>query len=744
MIRACSPCAARSCCARADVVVYDRLASPALLELAPAGAELVDVGKAPGRRRDDAGRRSTRCSSSAGAPGPTVVRLKGGDPFVFGRGGEEAEALHRRGRAVRGRARHHERDRGRRVRRHPGDAPRRVDARHRRDRSRGPGEGPHRHRLGRARPGGRHARGPHGRGPRRRDREGADRGRPRPPTRRSPRCGGAPAPEQRTVRATLGDDRRRRRRGAERDRRRRRRRRSTSRWFERRPLFGRTVVVTRAREQASELRARLEPLGAEVIELPAIAIEPVDFALPRPRPTTRGSSSRRPTASTRSSTAASRRAGLDARAARAACASPRSVRAPRRALARARDPRRSRARAVRRRVAARRRSPTRRRPARVCCIARAEQAARRAARRARRHAATRSTCSPSTARYRRRPTPDDARAGARRRGRRDHVHVVVDGRQLLRRGRRAAGSAAARSSRSVRSRRETARARGLRVDAEADPHTIDGLVDGRARRAGVRADGHVAYRAVTVPRAPAAPAAAHARAAPARRRAPGPRRRPRRAAVREGGHRRARAGRRRCRASCSTRRRASARRCARSPISACPAVMLFGVPAHKDARGSRADAPDGVVQVALRNLRDEVGDALVLMADDCLDEYTDHGHCGLLDRRTARSTTTRRSSATRRIAVAQADAGADVIAPSGMMDGQVGAIRAALDETRPRRHARSSPTRRSTRRRSTDRSATRPSARRSSAIGAATRWTRRTRARRSPRSRSTSTRAPTW
>ena len=67
------------------------------------------------------------------------------------------------------------------------------------------------------------------------------------------------------------------------------------------------------------------------------------------------------------------------------------------------------------------------------------------------------------------------------------------------------------------------------------------------------------------------------------------------------------------------------------------------------------------------------------MADDCLDEYTDHGHCGILDAHEARSTTTPRSSATRAIAVAQADAGADVVAPSGMMDGQVGAIRDALD-----------------------------------------------------------------
>src|SRR5689334_18133321 len=109
-----------------------------------------------------------------------------------------------------------------------------------------------------------------------------------------------------------------------------------------------------------------------------------------------------------------------------------------------------------------------------------------------------------------------------------------------------------------------------------------------------------------------------------------------------------------------------------------PGVMLFGIPQHKDARGSQADAPDGVVQVALRTLRDEVGDAMVLMADDCLDEYTDHGHCGLLtpDGAVDNDATLERYAA---IAVAQANAGADVVAPSGMMDGQVGAIRAALD-----------------------------------------------------------------
>jgi porphobilinogen synthase len=114
-----------------------------------------------------------------------------------------------------------------------------------------------------------------------------------------------------------------------------------------------------------------------------------------------------------------------------------------------------------------------------------------------------------------------------------------------------------------------------------------------------------------------------------------------------------------------------------------PAVILFGVPAHKDAAGSSADSRDGVVQVALRNLRDEVGDSLVLMADDCLDEYTDHGHCGLL---TATGEVDNDATLERyaSIAIAQADAGADVIAPSGMMDGQVGVIRAALDASNHR------------------------------------------------------------
>src|SRR5439155_11969574 len=109
-----------------------------------------------------------------------------------------------------------------------------------------------------------------------------------------------------------------------------------------------------------------------------------------------------------------------------------------------------------------------------------------------------------------------------------------------------------------------------------------------------------------------------------------------------------------------------------------PAVILFGVPARKDAVGSEAWNPDGIVQVALRDLRDEVGDSLVLMADLCLDEYTDHGHCGVV-----RADGSVDNDATlelyARTALAQVEAGADVVAPSGMMDGQVGAIRAALD-----------------------------------------------------------------
>jgi len=109
-----------------------------------------------------------------------------------------------------------------------------------------------------------------------------------------------------------------------------------------------------------------------------------------------------------------------------------------------------------------------------------------------------------------------------------------------------------------------------------------------------------------------------------------------------------------------------------------PALVLFGVPATKDPQGSQAWAPDGVVQVALASLRLELGDQMVLIADLCLDEYTDHGLCGVLDQRgdVANDATLALYC---RAAIAQAKAGADLVAPSGMMDGQVAAIRRALD-----------------------------------------------------------------
>ena len=109
-----------------------------------------------------------------------------------------------------------------------------------------------------------------------------------------------------------------------------------------------------------------------------------------------------------------------------------------------------------------------------------------------------------------------------------------------------------------------------------------------------------------------------------------------------------------------------------------PAVILFGIPSVKDEVGSGAFDPAGIVQVALRELQKEVGNDMVLMSDLCVDEYTSHGHCGVLNKHGDVD-----NDATLdiycRAALAQASAGAHVVAPSGMMDGQVGAIRAALD-----------------------------------------------------------------
>jgi porphobilinogen synthase len=110
-----------------------------------------------------------------------------------------------------------------------------------------------------------------------------------------------------------------------------------------------------------------------------------------------------------------------------------------------------------------------------------------------------------------------------------------------------------------------------------------------------------------------------------------------------------------------------------------PAVVLFGLPEHKDAEGSQAWAPDGILQMALRDVRDAVGDRVVLIPDTCLDEFTDHGHCGVLnDAGDVDNDATLALYA--QMAVAQAEAGADFVSPSGMMDGQVAVIRGALDE----------------------------------------------------------------
>ncbi len=107
-------------------------------------------------------------------------------------------------------------------------------------------------------------------------------------------------------------------------------------------------------------------------------------------------------------------------------------------------------------------------------------------------------------------------------------------------------------------------------------------------------------------------------------------------------------------------------------------VMLFGVPEHKDAVGSGATDPDGVLSVAIADVVAEVGDALVVMSDLCLDEFTDHGHCGVLDAAGGvdNDTTLQRYAD---MALVHAEAGVHQVGPSGMMDGQVAAVRQALD-----------------------------------------------------------------
>ena len=109
-----------------------------------------------------------------------------------------------------------------------------------------------------------------------------------------------------------------------------------------------------------------------------------------------------------------------------------------------------------------------------------------------------------------------------------------------------------------------------------------------------------------------------------------------------------------------------------------PAILLFGVPASKDPRGSEAYAEDGIVQQAVRAVKDVVPDLLVA-TDVCLCQYTSHGHCGVVEGGTVRNDPTLELLA--RVAVSHAEAGADLVAPSDMMDGRVGAIREALDES---------------------------------------------------------------
>ncbi len=127
--------------------------------------------------------------------------------------------------------------------------------------------------------------------------------------------------------------------------------------------------------------------------------------------------------------------------------------------------------------------------------------------------------------------------------------------------------------------------------------------------------------------------------------------------------------------------RDSLRRAAAAAVDAgVGGLMLFGIPRDedKDAFGSSGLDPDGILNVALRDLGKDLGDATVLMADTCLDEFTDHGHCGVLDER-GRVDNDATNAQYVKLAVAQADAGAHVVGPSGMMDGQVAAIREGLD-----------------------------------------------------------------
>ncbi|MCQ6963015.1 porphobilinogen synthase [Methanolobus chelungpuianus] len=111
-----------------------------------------------------------------------------------------------------------------------------------------------------------------------------------------------------------------------------------------------------------------------------------------------------------------------------------------------------------------------------------------------------------------------------------------------------------------------------------------------------------------------------------------------------------------------------------------PALILFGIPAHKDAQGSSAWGDEDIVQQAVREIKEELGRDMLVITDVCLCEYTDHGHCGMVDMEKGEVLNDQTLPLLGRTAVSHAKAGADMVAPSGMMDGMIGAIRSALDE----------------------------------------------------------------
>jgi len=111
-----------------------------------------------------------------------------------------------------------------------------------------------------------------------------------------------------------------------------------------------------------------------------------------------------------------------------------------------------------------------------------------------------------------------------------------------------------------------------------------------------------------------------------------------------------------------------------------PALILFGIPAHKDAQGSSAWGDEDIVQQAVREIKGELGRDMLVITDVCLCEYTDHGHCGMVDMERGEVLNDQTLPLLGRTAVSHAKAGADMVAPSGMMDGMIGSIRSALDE----------------------------------------------------------------